>query len=114
VAVIVGFLTMTVLVLATSAAVAKIARAPGPGLGLYAVNLVMTLLGAALGGYVAARLAPSVPMRHALALCALMVVMSALTIASARQDGPPLWWTAGELAVGVGGVLVGAVQHRAR
>ncbi len=73
-----------------------------------------------LGGYVAARLAPADPLRHAVIVGALALVLGIL-LATAPGEGPqPAWWVdaLGLLlavpAAAAGGWLGGRRQHEGR
>lgn len=96
-----GFATMAVIVMATTA-IAAAALIPGgmqammtPGAPLprryLTVNLVCSALAAFAGGFVTARLAPDKPFFHGIALALVMGVMGVL---SARQAGDrqPRWY----------------------
>jgi hypothetical protein len=79
-----------------------------------AANLAVSLAGAALGGWLAARFAPSAPGTHAAVLAAIVVVMSLATaIGTGAAPGQPAWypWVIG--VVGLAGVLAGGALARA-
>jgi hypothetical protein len=72
-----------------------------------AANLAISLFGAVLGGWLAARIAAYAPFGHAVVLAALlaaMTVASAYAEPAARQPG---WYPYTIAAIGVCGVLAG-------
>ena len=112
-----GFATMAVIVMATTA-LAAAALIPGgmqtmmtPGRPLPAryltANLVGSALAAFIGGFVTVRLAPDKPFVHGIALALLMCVMGVL---SARQAGDrqPRWYQVVLCTVMPAVALVGA------
>jgi hypothetical protein len=78
-----------------------------------ATNLLIGLLAAILGGWLATRLAPAAPHKHVLALAGLVVLMALVT---ARTQGPdasaqPPWYPWATAAIGLAGVLLGGHLH---
>jgi hypothetical protein len=123
-AVVAGYVLMAVLVMATSAALmaalpgAFVApdgthKIPEPVAAWFAFALLYSFTFACAGGYLAARIAGSGELRHAAALAGLMAVMSLLILAD-PGGRIPKWWTAGEMIVGIAGVLLGARWREAR
>jgi uncharacterized membrane protein YfcA len=80
-AVLAGFLSMMVVVVAcTLASVALLHLKSGnPTPGYLVLNVVYSLAGAFLGGWVTARLAGVAPVGHGVALAVLIVLLSALS-----------------------------------
>jgi hypothetical protein len=116
-----GFIAMTVVVIIGTAA-ATAAFVPGglsaamsqtaPDIGplprtYLAANLLVSLIGAVLAGWIAARFSPSSSGTHVLVLAAIMLLMSVATFAQGAAPGQPVWypWVIG--AIGVGGLLIG-------
>lgn len=83
--------------------------------GLFMLALTYRTVDAILGGYLAASLAPSRPLRHALSLGAIGIVLSSLGVLATLAGGPelgPLWYPLALVAVClpctyVGGKLAG-------
>jgi hypothetical protein len=130
IAVISGFLAMTLLVIAGTVAATALLL---PG-GLHAVqgraapahlppaylaaNLAISLAAAVAGGWLAARLAVAAPFAHAAALAGVVLVMSVGSMPAA-QPGHPAWYGWAIAVVGMAGVLAGgwllvAMTHRTR
>ena len=119
-----GFATMAVLVmigtmLATAALVpGGLARmrsgesgGPVPS-GYLAGNLIISLLGAILGGFLTVRIAATSPLAHTLALAAFVLLMSGATMMQSRgkpANGQPSWYPGVIAVIGVGGVLLGGL-----
>ena len=83
---------------------------PLPGSYL-AANLLVSLAGAAVAGWVAARLAPSSPFAHVLVLAALLLIMTLASFSRGPAPGQPNWYpwvigTIGMAGVAIGGMLV--------
>jgi hypothetical protein len=75
----------------------------------FAANLVMSGMGAMLGGWVTARLAPSAEMAHVLALAALMILMSlpgVLGYGESQMD-QPTWYVYALPVFGVSAAILG-------
>jgi hypothetical protein len=75
----------------------------------YAANLVVSGMGAMLGGWVTARMAPAAEMLHVLALALLILLMS---IPALLGYGPgvelqPVWYRITLPVLGIGGALLG-------
>jgi len=118
-AVVAGFVTMMVVVMigtlaATAAFVpggvrASMSATAGPLPASYlAANLLVSFLGAATGGAMAARLAPTSPWMHVAGLAALLLVLAVPSALRGSSPGQPGWypWVIG--LIGMGGVVVGA------
>lgn len=114
-AVLVGYLVTAVLVIVGTVA-ASAALLPGAGRDptvvvptLYlAVNLGLSLLAAAAGGYVCGWIAPARPFLHAAILAGLFEILSlSMALSSGAAPGQPRWypWVIGLL--GMAGVLAG-------
>ena len=118
-AVIAGYLSMAALVMVGIVA-ATAALVPG-GLatmrggatagalstGYLAANLVVSLLGAILGGWVAARIGQRAPFAHALVLAALAGCFALVTALRGAQPGQPAWYPWTLAAIAVTGILIG-------
>jgi len=118
IAVMSGFLTMMLLVIAGTVAATALLL---PG-GLHAVqgesppahlppaylaaNLAISLAAAVAGGWLTAKLAPTAPFAHTLALAAVTLVMSVGSM-PAPQPGQPAWYGWAIAVLGVAGVLLG-------
>lgn len=98
-----GFAAMAVIVIASTAAAARIF----PPRTYLAVNLGCSALAAFLGGFITARIAPDKPFFHGIGLAALMCAMA---IVSARQAGDrqPKWYQLVLCTVMPGIALIGA------
>ena len=82
------------------------------GDGLFAIAFGYRGLFAILGGYLAARLAPDAPVRHALILGALGVVLAGLGVAAAvMMDIRPLWYPIALFAAALPLSWLGGVLH---
>jgi hypothetical protein len=112
-AVFAGFVCMSLLVIAaTAAAGALLLQGSSPTGPYVVVNLLYSTAFAAVGGYLTAHLAPRRPRSHVAALALLVALMGAASAAgSAPSAGQPGWygWTVGVL--GVAGILVGGSLH---
>jgi hypothetical protein len=124
-AVIAGYVLMALLVMAASTIVgvafpAAFATQDGrpvlPGLGWYAVSLVYSFASALAGGHACARLARRAELAHAAALALLLAALgTSMLLSGSGAEGVPAWWSAGELAAGVAGVLLGGlIRARAK
>jgi hypothetical protein len=71
------------------------------------VNLVVSGVGAVLGGWLCARFAPSAPYGHAAALAALVAVISVPSATGAPGPAHPGWYPAALGLIAVLGVLLG-------
>lgn len=76
-------------------------------LGYLAANLTVSLLGAVLGGWLAARIATHAPFAHAIVLAAIVASLSIATLMSAPQGPQPAWYSVTVGAIGALGVLLG-------
>jgi surface polysaccharide O-acyltransferase-like enzyme len=93
-AVLAGFLAIVILSVGTDTALEQAGVLPNGALfdtGLLLLALMYRSLYSVIGAYIAARLAPNRPMRHALALGVLGIFVSALG-ALAAQDLGPAWY----------------------
>jgi hypothetical protein len=120
IAVVAGFVVVIAVVMAGTAAATELIvpgglfeAATGPREALppeyFAANLIVSAMGAVLGGWVTARMAPDREMAHVFALTVLMILMS---IPSLMGYGPsfdvqPAWYRYMLPILGVGGVLLG-------
>jgi hypothetical protein len=112
VVVMLGTLAATAALVPGGLAAMKNAQAGGtitPGRNYLAANLLISLIGAILGGWVTARVAIYSPMIHVGILALLIVVMS---VASARKQGTagqPSWYPMTITVLGIAGVLLGGL-----
>jgi hypothetical protein len=82
---------------------------------LNAVALSYRCLYAIVGGYVAARLAPRMPLRHALVLGAVGMVLSALGgIGATRAGLGPIWFSVALVLTALPCAWIGARLHARR
>lgn len=103
-----------VVVVGTLLATLLLAGPDGSITGPYlAANLGVSFASASLGGWLAARLAPSRPLAHALAVAALIALLS-LPGVLAPLGGQPAWYPIVLLISGVSGVGCGALLFRNR
>jgi hypothetical protein len=113
-AVVAGFLVPAVLVTLTDQLMAVLVPdlypQPAPGVQIppagLALNVTYGFVYAILGGWVTARLAPRLPMKHVYALCAAIAVfglVSALMLAGML----PLWYSLALVALGILGAVLG-------
>ena len=118
--VVAGFVVVMAVWVAGTAAVTELivegglfGAATGPRNALppvyFAANLVMSGMGAMLGGWVTARLAPSAEMAHVLALAALMILMSipGLLGYGESQADQPRWYIYALPIFGVSAAVLG-------
>jgi hypothetical protein len=78
-----------------------------------AANLVISLLGAVLGGWLTARIAAFAPFGHAAALAAIVATLTILTVATAPAGTQPAWYPIVIGSLGVVGVLGGGMLRAA-
>jgi hypothetical protein len=120
IAVVAGFIVMMGVIMAGVAAATELIvpgglfhAATGPREALpptyFAANLVVSAMGAVLGGWVTARMAPSREMLHVLALALLMILMSipGLLGYGPSYDVQPVWYIWTLPVLGVSGALLG-------
>lgn len=82
--------------------------------GLLLLALAYRMVYTAAGGYIAARLAPSAPMRHAVILGLIgLIPGTAGVVAGASADLGPLWFPVAIAASGLPCCWLGGVLHRA-
>lgn len=87
---------------------------PEPGAAYLAVNLLLSLAAAIVGGALVVRLAREHPLWHVVALGGVMALLS-LTGGLEQGGGQPAWYPAGVLGLGLIGVSAGGVwMHRRR
>ena len=87
---------------------------PMRDVGLNLLALSYRLVYGVFGPYLAARLAPRSPMRHALVLGGIGLVLSTLgAIAAARADLGPLWYPIALALSALPGAWLGGVLQRA-
>jgi hypothetical protein len=72
-----------------------------------AASLLISLLGAVMGGWLAARIGAFAPLSHALALAILTAVLAALSALQAPDGAQPAWYPPVVGSIGVAGVLLG-------
>ncbi|KAA3645525.1 MAG: hypothetical protein DWQ07_13745 [Chloroflexi bacterium] len=118
-AVIVGFVVITILnIIAVplfGAVLPQSVAGPDgslPATGWIIFNLAYGLIFAAVGGYIAARLAQRTELTHAAALAAVILLLGAFYAFSGGSAGPdllppPTWYLVVLPAVGVAGVMLG-------
>lgn len=111
-AVFAGFTVMVVLVLVSTPVIAKLLLAdPAQPLtpAYLRVNLLSGFVFAAIGGWLAAQLAPSGPLWHAGAMALIVLVLGIATAAQggAVRAGQPQWYAWTLPFVGAGGALLG-------
>ncbi len=111
-AVMVGFMVMVVLILATTPLFVRLllkdpSQRPTPP--YLAVNLLTGFAFAGLGGWIVARLAPAAPHWHAVGLAAIVLVLGLATAAQggAVRAGQPQWYAWILPFIGAGGVVLG-------
>lgn len=75
----------------------------------FAANLIVSAMGALLGGWVTARMAPDREMLHVFALAGLIILMSlpALLGYGPSTPGQPAWYVYTLPVLGVGGAILG-------
>ena len=118
--VVAGFVVMMAVWMAATAAATELivegglfGAATGPRSALppeyFAANLLMSAMGAMLGGWVTARLAPSAEMAHVLALAGLMILMSlpGLLGYGESQVAQPQWYIYGLPILCVSAAILG-------
>jgi hypothetical protein len=92
----------------TPANLEAVANEPPSGTYL-AVDLLTALVAAIVGGWLTARLAPAVPLRHVGALGIVMVLVAIPTALGkgAAGSGQPVWYCAVVVTIGLIGILLG-------
>jgi hypothetical protein len=119
-AVFLGFFAVVVLSLGTDQVLHVLEVYPPWGEPMYEPGLNLLALAyrtvyAVAGSYIAARLAPHAPMRHALALGAVgLVLSSAGTITTSGMDLGPNWYPIALVLTALPCAWLGGVLHRAR
>jgi hypothetical protein len=108
-----GFVTMAVLVMVITAALAKltpgwVAEQGNPHPGYVFVNLGYSFLTAAAGGYITAWAAIANPLVHVLALAVVVLVLAALSALQSRGK-QPIWYALALVAISPFGVLAGGL-----
>jgi hypothetical protein len=78
-----------------------------PGRSYLAANLLISLIGSVLGGWVTARVAIYSPMIHVGVLGLLIVVMSIVSARKVGATGQPSWYPMTITVLGIAGVLLG-------
>jgi hypothetical protein len=112
-----GFLATAVLVGATTAIASRLlVGPPGPqppatvGAAYLAVNLILGLASAAVGGLICAWVAPHSRAVHVGVLAGLLGILSFVTaLTSSPQPGQPRWYPWAIGVIGVVGILAGGV-----
>lgn len=88
---------------------------PMPGTGLVCLALSYRIVYGVVGGYVTARLAPRNPMRHALVLGVVgLVVSTAGAIATIPMNLGPIWYPLALLLTALPCAWLGGVLYRRR
>jgi hypothetical protein len=72
-----------------------------------AANLLMSFIGAVLGGWLAARIGSSAPFAHAAVLAAVAAVLSVVSAVQVPPGAQPGWYAVAIGIIGVVGVLLG-------
>ncbi len=124
-AVLAGYLAMAIVVMLGTATAAFLLMPGVMGQGMQlpegrvvpatylTANLLVSLLAAALGGYITARIAAASPSSHVVALALLGLVMSLLyarqAARSGTRNGQPSWYPKVLPAIMVTGVLAGGM-----
>lgn len=86
----------------------EVARASSIRMAAYLyANLIVCGVGAVIGGWLAARIAPSAPYGHAAALAAIVAIVSIPSATGAPAPAHPGWYPAAIGLIGVLGVLLG-------
>jgi hypothetical protein len=125
-AVLAGFVSMSVLVMIGTFAAARAffpaglaamrtRRAPttSPPRNYLVANLALSFAAAVAGGWVTARLAPGAPRGHANALAVLVLFMAAPPIIRGKaQPGQPAWYPQVIAAIGIAGVVIGGMMYQ--
>ena len=114
-AVLAGFLAVAVISLVTDQLFHELGvyppwGEPMPDAGDNALALAYRTLYSVLGGYIAARLAPNSPMRHALALGIFGFVFSALG-AFAMVGYGPLWYPLALVVIAIPATMLGGLVY---
>lgn len=114
-----GFVTMAILVMVGSAALAaavmpgglsalKAAQqgvtVPAPSPQMYVMNIAMSLVAAFVGGWVAMRLAGRAPLGHLAALGCVVLLMGLVSAFTAGNAAQPVWYKLLIPVVGVVGI----------
>lgn len=102
--------------IATRMAVGLMLPAPdaGPTPAYLAVNLAYSAAFAVAAGYVTAKVAPSAPRAHALALAGVLLLLGVAAVggtaaAGAPQDNQPVWYPYVMLVLGPAGAILGGM-----
>jgi hypothetical protein len=117
-AVLLGFIAVVVLSLATDQLLHVLDVYPPWGQPMYDTGdnllaLAYRILYTVIGGYIAARLAPHNPMRHALVLGVIgSVVGAAAAVATIPMGLGPAWYPIALAVTGLPSCWVGGVLHR--
>jgi hypothetical protein len=112
-AVVAGFAAMAVTVIVATIVLAELLYPEAkdspttPTSAWLAVNFAYSFAAAALGGWVAARLAPRAPFGHAVALAALALAFALPGIVGGAQPGQPAWYPPVLAALALAGILIG-------
>lgn len=119
-----GFVTMVILVMIGSIAIAATTMpggiaalkqvqqggpAPTPTLQVYVMNIVMSLVAAFVGGWVALRLAGRAPVGHLAALAVVVLLMGLVSAFVPGSASQPTWYKLLIPLVGVAGVAASAL-----
>jgi peptidoglycan/LPS O-acetylase OafA/YrhL len=111
IAVLAGYAAMSVLVVATTAALTKLwpssSEEDQPTPAYIAVNLAYSSLFAAAGGYVTSALARRSPLGHSIALAGLVLVLGAIYSIQSSGGKQPRWYLALLPVLSAGGATAG-------
>jgi hypothetical protein len=72
-----------------------------------AANLLFSLLGAVMGGWLAARIGAFAPLSHAIALAIVTAVLAAMSALHPGDGAQPAWYPPVVGILGVAGILLG-------
>jgi uncharacterized membrane protein (DUF485 family) len=112
-AVVAGFAAMAVTVFVATIVLAELLYPESEGgpatptSAWLAVNFAYSFAAAALGGWLAARLAPRAPFGHAIALAVLALAFALPGIVGGAQPGQPVWYPPVLAALALAGILIG-------
>jgi hypothetical protein len=106
-AVVAGFGFMTTAVLIGTNLVGVLLHAAGYPNLMVGAGLLVAGLAAVMGGWIAGRIAVVAPLQHAMALAALLALLTTMMMGGELPPGTPGWYPGVVGGVGVAGVLLG-------